>query len=234
MHSVTKLGATAHSVALAIVAFGGCLCAQSTLPASAPTAVTPSQLPSANPSIPHSQASLRWDGHLLQITATGERLQDVLAQMSIRAGVHMTGYAPEDRIYGDYGPAPLGEVLSELVSGLPVNMLFVDRSGTKPAELTFTTRNGAATPPNANSSQQFAQQQFSPQPANPQEPAIPPPSNANTGSGPGPIGPAGAPGTATPPADGSSNATSPNGVRTPQEIFEQLQRLRANAGAPKQ
>ena len=97
--------------------------------------------------------------------------------------MHMTGTPPEDRIYGTYGPAPLVDVLSDLVSGLSINMLFVDRSGNKPADLAFTPRNGAATPPSPSAPQQFAQQQ----PPAPEPPAAPqqPPSPVATAPGPG-------------------------------------------------
>lgn len=212
--------------------------AQAVLPATAPTAVTPSQLPSANPALPHGQASVHWDGHLLQIAANGESLAEVLSEVALRAGIHMSGTTPEDRIYGTYGPAPLVDVLSDLVSGLSVNMLFVDRAGTRPAELTFTARNGAATPPSAASSQPQFPQQFSQQQQRPPEQPGPPPQTPGAGApGAGALSGSdtanngqGTPATAAQPGD-SGNPASPNGVKTPQQIFEQLQRLRANAGS---
>ena len=206
------------------------LAAQTSLPATAPTAVTPSQLPSANPPVTHNPTGVQWDGHLLRITASGESLNEVLREVATRAGVHISGNLPQDAIYGTYGPEPLADVLSELVAGLSVNMLFVDRIGNKPAELTFTARNGAATPPDPTASQAAFAPQQPPQPyAPPQPPPNPGVTTPNT-----PNGGAGLPASAAQTADGNANPTSPNGVKTPQEIFEQLRRLRATAAAQKQ
>ncbi|GAA3766510.1 RodZ family helix-turn-helix domain-containing protein [Terriglobus aquaticus] len=237
---------TAVSLAGGILASSALLpwsaAAQTPLPATAPTAISPSQLPSANPPVPQGATTIEWDGHLLRISASGESLAQVLDQVASRTGIRMVGSPPSDRIYGSYGPAPLVDVLSDLVSGLPVNMLFVDRVGTTPARLTFTARNGAATP--ASPATSFAQQNptqapdanpspvsnsFSRQPASnvPANPGFAPPAN------PGFAPPATGNGTATAdapaqPADGNATPASPNGVKTPQEIFEQLQRLRSN------
>lgn len=235
-HSAGHLVRTACGVFLATATAHSALHAQTVLPPTASTVVTPSQLPSANPPLNRGQAKVNWDGHLLAIDATGESLSEVLAEITSRAGIRMNGYAPEDRIYGTYGPAPLVDVLSELVSGLPVNMLFVEHSGAQPAQLTFTARNGTATPPSPPSAQQqqydrqrLAEQQPFQQPPPSQQPQFP----ANTAAGNPDIGTVPSSLTGDAAAQAGSNPESPNGVKTPQQIFEQLQRLRANAGAQK-
>ena len=212
-HPARQFGALAISIALTAP---GALPAQASLPATAPTAITPSQLPSANPAGLRGQAGIHWDGHLLQIAGSGESLDQVLRQIAARTGIHIT--------------APLVDVLSDLVGGLSVNMLFVERTGTKPAELTFTARNGGATPPSAASQQEEVAQQQSV----PSYPAAPPPSTSlATNPSAAPVG--GAPTGAAQSNDPGTpnNPASPNGVKTPQEIFEQLQRLRATSGAPR-
>ncbi|WP_419806586.1 hypothetical protein [Terriglobus sp.] len=230
IHPARQLGVLAVGIALAAP---GTLPAQASLPATAPTSITPSQLPSANPAVPRGQASIRWDGHLLQITASGESLGQVLREVAARAGIHITGNTPDDRIFGTYGPAPLVDVLSDLVGGLPVNMLFVERTSGKPAQLTFTARNGGPTPPGIPLQQDQVAQQPTPPP--PSYPATPPqqPAPSAISSGAEPVGgiPVGAAQPANPSA--TTNPASPNGVKTPQEIFEQLQRLRATSGAPR-
>ena len=222
-----QIGAAAAGIFLGAELMAGVpLNAQSALQPTAPTAITPSQLPSANPPISRAQTVVQWDGHLLQITANGERLAQVLSAIVLRTGIHMTGSTPDDRIYGSYGPAPLVDVLSDLVSGLPINMLFVQRSDGKPGDLAFTAREGTATSPNATPQSPFAQQ----------APQQQPPAPVQSTSSPNAIAPTvvpGGPSTGfTQPGDASagSNPASPNGVKTPQEIFEQLQRLRANSG----
>lgn len=215
--------------------------AQAPLPATAPTTITPSQLPSANPIVPHGHTDITWDGHLLRITADGESLAEVLSTVAARTGTHLSGSTPSDPIYGTYGPAPIVDVLSDLLNGLPLNMLFVNRIGNKPAELILTARSGGVTPPSSDAQQQqFAQTPPQPQQQAPytpirqpyQQPAQnvagppptvpPPPGNTTDGNGQAPGSNA--------PAD-TGNPTSPNGVKTPQEIFEQLQRLRNGANA---
>lgn len=226
-NSAIRTGALLTAATLGLTFASGNLRAQTSLPATAPT-TTPSQLPSANPPVAHGDADIRWDGHLLTVIANGDSLPEVFAAVAARAGIHVTGAAPFDHVYGTFGPAPLVEVLSELVDGLSVNMLFVDQMGTKPAQLTFSPRTGAATPPDP-SQQQQAQQQYAQQPASTFPGAQP--SNAITPAGGTLPANAGAPGAAAQTGESGTNATSPNGVKTPQEIFEQLQRLRATQGA---
>ena len=233
-HSASKFVPLTSGILAFAGLFPGTLGAQAALPATAPTTITPSQLPSANPAVPRGAADVQWDGHLLRITASGESLAEVFDQVASRAGIRMSGNPPADRIYGTYGPAPLVDVLSDLVGGLPINMLFVDRSGSVPARLTFTARVGGASP--AVGTPNYAQQQpvTSPPDQAPvfQQPAFnaaaPSTVAPNPGIGGGSAQPSAA---ASQPADGTTNPASPNGVKTPQQIFEQLQRLRANAGA---
>lgn len=213
--------------------------AQAALPATAPTTtVTPSQLPSANPVAARRALQVNWDGHLLQISADGQSLKEALQGIASRTGMRILGAPPDDRIFGTYGPAPLIDLVSKLVDGLPVNFFFIERNGNAPAELTFTARNGSATPPSAPN--QYQQVPPPPQavfqPA--QQPPMPQPQQRDAAgqSNPPANVPAFTPATAdTGAANGTSaNPTSPNGVKTPQEIFEQLQRLRSGALKPQQ
>ena len=226
---------------LLIVASAAACGAQSNLPPTAPTAITPSQLPSANPPVTHQDALVTWDGRLLQVSANGESLARTLQSIASRTGVHVTGASPEDRLYGSYGPAPLADVLAQLFEGLPINLLFMDRSGSKSAELILTPRNGSASPPNAYPQRQEVTAQPYPvnQPGGAPSSGVFPPGAQPFPSGGG-ASPAGAQGVSSFPSSqatdssnptGGGNPVSPNGVKTPQEIFEQLQRLRSGAAA---
>lgn len=220
------------SVAAAVLLLGSPVrtpAQQSTLPATertstAPqkTSISPSQLPSANPAVAPSHSDVVWSGTTLEIRASNASLNSLLQQIAVRTGIKLTGSAPEERIFGSYGPGTLDEVLLKLLDGLPVNIMLVGRSGSEPKELLLTPREGKPSPPSPASRDEGsvngagfqAQQGGNPQQqgGNVQQP------NANGFQ----QNPASA---AATPTDGTQPG-SPNGVKTPQEIYEQLQRLR--------
>lgn len=241
-----KPNRTALNLHLHLLAVGTLVCAlplaaQATLPPTAPTSVTPSQLPSANPLVTaptasHGSMEVLWDGHTLQVNANDVGLNDLVRTIATRTGTHLVGSVPEDRVFGTYGPGPLVSVLSELLDGVAVNVVFLDHAGTRPAELTLTARVGG---PSAPMPQQT-------QPVAPQEVADSAYGSAGSPGNPGPPasrfqgGPQIQPGQtygidntanadAPAPSNSSTTPASPNGVKTPEEIFEQLQRLRATA-----
>jgi hypothetical protein len=195
--------------------------AASTLPPTPPTVeptmpLTPSQ---QQP----KRAQVTSANGILSITADNSSLNQILRQISHDTGIKITGGVMDERVFGQYGPATPDQILAELLDGTGSNMLFVKHDGDAAPELILTPRQGGPTPPNPNAdtSDDKADSQDS-QPA-------PEPSQPTTDAGPDrnrtvpPIVPA-APG-ASSPAD-SSQPDSPNGVKTPQQIYEQLQRLR--------
>jgi hypothetical protein len=114
-----------------------------------------------------------------------------------------------------------------LLDGTGSNMLLVARDGTPPAELILTPRQGGPTPPNP-SAQTFDDRSDTDQ-AQP-APEQPPPSTFEAPSARNRTAPPITPATpdSAAPAD-ASQPDSPNGVKTPQQIYEQLQRLRQPA-----
>ncbi|MBB5339395.1 hypothetical protein [Tunturiibacter gelidoferens] len=203
----------------------------STLPATAlTTAPTPPPTP-ATPLTPsqeqpkHAQVTLA--NGILSVTADNSSLNQILRQISRETGIKITGGVMDERVFGHYGPAAPDQVLADLLDGTGSNMLLVARDGTTPAELILTPRQGGPTPPNPNA-QTFDDKSDTEQAQPAPEP--PPPStfeapSARNKTAP-PITPA-TPDSATP-AD-ASQPDSPNGVKTPQQIYEQLQRLRQPA-----
>ena len=201
---------------------------QPTVPKPPPTPLTPAQ----QPPIPALVSFTR--GEVL-VTANNSDLNQTLLQISRAAGIKLTGTAGESRVYGTYGPGKPSDVLTSLIDGTGTNMLFVQGNGTVPAELILSPRTGEATPPSPKPTTEGEtantdQDQNATQPAPPIaiQPMQPPGSITN------PYRP-GAPG--APGASGASdpNQPSPNGVKTPQQIFEQLQRMRQQqqqSGAP--
>lgn len=247
---------TGPKLLAASVLLGGAVCAQGQAGALPPTAqtglsgagsgVSPSQMPSANPAARAGTtevgatesgakesgatgSSITWNGRLLQVNASNIGLNGLLQEIAAKTGMRVTGTAPEERIYGTYGPGTLDAVLSKLLDGVPVNVLLVDRSGKDRKELALTARTGGPTPPSpatqvsapppdASAQRQggfFGGRRDGVREGPPPDSQVSPPSQ-NLGQDPG---------AAT--ADGNGvQPTSPNGVKSPQEIFEQLQRLR--------
>lgn len=163
----------------------------------------------------------------------------------------ITGGVPDERVYGKYGPAPVQTVLAQLFDGLAINMMLVNETATKPKELLLTVRSGAPTPP---STRQVATDypQYRPNPVRTAAPPMPPvnptqPPQPTQHPEQSPINgsqqafPALAPPLADDTAGNSVSTTSattdngsittdssqrqsPNGVKTPEQIFEELRK----------
>jgi hypothetical protein len=219
------------------------------IPATPPTQSV-SDLPSAHPALtpPAPAADVTWNGALLQVKAKGSSLRDILRTVSQETGMKITGGVPEEQVFGNYGPSPVQDVMAQLFEGIAVNMMLLNDSPTRPKELVLTQRNGAATPPQtrpiADDEQGFGRRrggfgqqrnqaappvQAPPPQQQPQAqaPAEQPPTVAYP---PGQAAPDAAAATTTPSTDASGQPQSPNGVRTPEQIFEELRkRQQANS-----
>lgn len=228
--------ARARRFAVLVLLAGGAVCAQSTLPANSPTA-----LPAASPQTsttrapePAGRAVVVWSDGKLEITADNSSLNQILHEISRQTGMKITGGVTDERVFGKYGPGPPAEILASLLDGTGSNMLLRETATRAPAELILTARQGGPTPPNPNArgfdddtpaNEEPAQMQ--PQPNQGFRPPAPPagmnpgaPGNAPPG-----VNPPGGADAGTTPSSGATNPNSPNGVQTPQQIFEQLQRM---------
>ena len=179
-------------------------------PTPVPAPALPPPPPPTPEQMPPSQARVTFSEKQLKVAADNSSLNQILHQISQMTGTKLTGSVKEDRVYGTYGPASVGAVLTALLSGSGSNMLLVQGDSHTPAELILTPRNGGATPPSPQSTEDDAAQQdvvappvpaFQPQPI--QQPP-PPPANGTDPNQP----------------------AAPNGIRTPQQIYDQLQRMR--------
>lgn len=137
---------TRRLAVLVALAVAGGLQAQAVLPPTAPTSV--SQLPSANPTVHRLPAHLAvlWNGVALQVEANNVSLNAVLHEIGRKTGMKVTGSAPDERVFGSYGPGPMNLVVPALLNGVAVNLLLTERRGGAADELVLTDRNGAATP----------------------------------------------------------------------------------------
>jgi len=221
--------------------------AQSSLPPTSPTASlvpTASANPIATPRPAHAAQVSYQDGRL-EIVADGSSLNQILREIGRVTAMKITGGVVDQRVYGKYGPGAPAEILGNLLDGTDCNMLLLETSSAAPAELILTPRNGAVSPPNPNApgfEDDTSSRDEDPRPApnaqsarsplQSRRPYVAPPATvanpvlADTPAVAAPSAssdstPANAP-AATP---DSAIPTSPNGVQTPEQIYQQLQQL---------
>ena len=205
------------------------------LPPTAPTTTPASTSPEAPPtpvtpaSSPAQRAKVSYTAGQLTVSASNSSLNQILREVARLTGIKITGGVAEERVYGDYGPAEPSEVLNKLLDGTSSNMLFIAGDAGSASELILTPRTGSVTPPNPNAARfddndDDSQRQAAP-PVPPEAQSQPAPQNPVAT----PITPSAPndPNTTKPaPASNDSNQQSPNGTRTPQQIYDELMRLR--------
>jgi len=125
-------------------------------------------------------ASVRWDSQGLRIEADNSSLAQILSDVATATGAKVEGLSTDQRIFGDYGPGPARDVLSQLFEGSGYNIVLIGEQGQgTPIEIVLSLRQtGAALPPTA-----------SPAPASDEDtdtedqPAQPPPARSGFGFG---------------------------------------------------
>ncbi len=203
------------------------------------------------------RAEIKYDGAMLTVAASDSSLNQILREIARQTGMKVTGGVTDDRVFGTYGPASPSAVLASLLEGTSSNMLIVQDASHKPTELVLSPRVGRITPPNPNAAGFEDSDNASEAPPQPVRSVLPSPvpsspnSRAPYRAGTGGIdtNPAATAPSSTsqqlafPPVDAThppSTATTtpnsadptPDAVRTPQQIFEQLQRLRQQQTQP--
>jgi hypothetical protein len=197
--------------------------ASSTLPATQPTATPPPppSVPLTPSQLPPTHAQVTYTGGTLSVSASNSSLNQILREISRETGIRISGGVTDERVFGQYGPDGPSQILSALLDGTGSNMLLVNGDADRPAELILTPRQGGPTPPNPNA-HAFDEASDPRNPANAEPEAQseqPSPDQSRPVANP--------PVTGTPdPAAANTDPQSPNGVKTPQQIYDQLQRLR--------
>ncbi len=164
------------------------------------TQVAPSMLQQ-----PAGEAQVVFSGDTLSIRADNSSLAAILHQVAAKSGMKIEGLSGDERVFGTFGPGAPRDVLADLLNGTAYNLVLLgDLGDGAPRELILTpaTRVGAALPPPSPPTTTIDEA------ANEPDAEIPPP--------PQPEVPP--PGTTPPPTPG---------VKTPQQLFEQLQRMRS-------
>jgi hypothetical protein len=150
---------------------------------------------------PAGEAQIVFTGDTLSIRADNSSLSAILHQVASKSGMQIDGLSGDERVFGSFGPGAPRDVLADLLNGTAYNLVLLGDLGGAPRELILTpaTRAGGAAPPPAPTA-------TNDEAANEPEAEVPPPPD---------VPPAG---TTPPPTPG---------VKTPQQLFEQLQRMRS-------
>jgi hypothetical protein len=179
--------------------------AQSTAAPQPQTAPVVSQVAPSMLQQPAGEAQIVFSGDTLSIRADNSSLSAILHQVAGKSGMQIEGLSGDERVFGTFGPGTPRDVLADLLNGTAYNVVLLgDLSNGAPRQLilTPTTHGGAAMPPPPQATTDEASNEPEP------EPPPPPPEPAPSGTTPPP----------TP------------GVKTPQQLFEQLQRMRSAQG----
>ncbi len=153
---------------------------------------------------PAAEAQIVFSGDTLSIRADNSSLTAILHQVAGKSGMQIEGLGGDERVFGTFGPGAPRDVLADLLNGTAYNVVLLgDLSNGAPRQLILTpaTHGGAALP----------RLLLKP---NTDEASNEPERHGGAASAAG----ASASGDTPPPTPG---------VKTPQQLFEQLQRMRA-------
>lgn len=231
-----------HSLELAALSLLLCVGAQSAFPASAqqlppipPTIAAPEPLlPVAKPVLPpRHRAQVDYARGSLKITADNSSLDEILSQIGKATGLKITGAVADESVFGTYGPADIASVLTRLLAGFAVNMLLRENGRLEPTELILSPRSGSLTQsapsvrPQARQDTEDRPPDLAPHVDRPSEAPDPPADSAledvpaASTLTPDPVTPE----PDAPPPAPTTTQESPNGIKTPQQIYDQLLQL---------
>jgi hypothetical protein len=153
---------------------------------------------------PAQEAQIAFANNRLSIHAENASLTAILHGVATQSGMHISGMGNDERVFGTFGPGAPRDVLADLLNGAAYNLVLLgDLTNGAPRELILTpvTHGGDAAPSQAFHQavpDEAVEQQQEISDVNPPPPDVQPP----------------------PAAPGNP------GVRTPQQLFEQLQQMR--------
>lgn len=204
-------------------------------PALPPTIAAPTEDFSRPPEVPRHPARVEFEGSQLKVLADNSSLNEILTEIATRLGMKITGGIADECVFGTYGPADAATVLAHLLAGAGTNILVLENADHLPRELILTPRVGGPTPPEPGTAPP-REESGSESDADADTEDLPParaPHLNNSQQVPAPTqNPLFQPGFAqqgTAPANSlpptSTTQQSPNGVKTPQQIYDQLMQL---------
>ena len=75
------------------------------------------------------RATISWDSQGLTINAANSSLQQILADVTALTGTSVEGFGSDQRVFGDFGPGPVREVVSQLLLGSGYNVVMTGDQG---------------------------------------------------------------------------------------------------------
>lgn len=88
----------------------------------------------------------------IDVRANDSSLNQILRSIAQKTGLKITGGVQDERVFGNYGSAPLSSIIATLLDGTGTNVLFLDGDANNPPRLVLTPRSGGATPIGPDSS----------------------------------------------------------------------------------
>jgi hypothetical protein len=193
---------------------------------------------SAASSATKPQLSVDYAAGKLSVTASNASLNQILSEVSHKIGMKITGGVTDERVFGQYGPSSPAVVLNALLDGTGSNMLLVDNAK-GPTELILTPRLGGPTPPSPSAAREQTEQEQAPEPPREAPERPQPPMNPRRGIGHPPMQPQSQPQadvTTSPnqenPGTTPDGTPSPNGTKTPQQIYNELRQMQQQQALP--
>ena len=93
------------------------------------------------------RAQVTCTGGELDVRADNSSLNSILRAVAQCTGMKITGGVPDQRVYGNYGPAMPATVIATLLDGTGTNILLRETAQDQPSKLILTPRTGGPTPP---------------------------------------------------------------------------------------
>jgi hypothetical protein len=145
----TKPAATGHKTVRAHSSKGKAHVAAAAGQTSAQAAPAPEQ-PKA-PEAPHwpanehaALATVTWDSKGLRIEAANSSLQQILKDVSTATGVKVEGLGTDERVFGEFGPGQVRDVISKLLHGSGYNVIMIgDQGQGAPRQIVLSSRNSS-------------------------------------------------------------------------------------------
>ena len=184
-----------------------------------PLAATPATVPAQPPApadLPPTPATVHFQEGLLSIHTENSSLTQILKDITAKTGMTIEGTPEDERVFGNFGPAPVADVIAKLFEGSNSNFMVFGRAANQAPRSLLITPKTSLSPTGALAANAPAptpaaddEDDDDPQPAAPIRPLIPVQQQE-------------------PPPDVQPQP-KPTGIRTPQQILEDMQRRRAEA-----
>ena len=184
-------------------------------PVSATTAPagSPAGVPSSLLDQPAQPAQVKLSDGKLLVEAHNSSLSAILHQISSTTGMKVEGFTTDQRVFGSYGPDAPREVLLSLLDGSGYNVMMVGGTASEaPLRLELSSPGQTSVTPAANTATQASQGSDDSDDSDDTTPSQPTRSVVF-------------PAEQSAPPEGQPPPAAPNGVRTPQELLQQLQQL---------